>query len=77
MAAARAQQDRLVGGTHLSREIDAFCDEWIAANPCTSNLRPFVEAALAALKVNFCGQRDYDLMARFVMRAITKCVDPN
>ncbi len=77
MAAARAQQDRLVGGTNLSREIDAFCDDWISANPCTSNLRPFVEAALASLKAKFCGQRDYDLMARFVMRAITKCADPN
>lgn len=77
MAAARAQQDRLIGGTNLSKEIDAFCDEWIAANPWTSKLRPFVEAALAALKVNFSGHRDYDLLARFVMRAITKCVDPN
>ncbi|EIV2911324.1 TPA: DUF4297 domain-containing protein [Serratia marcescens] len=77
IAAARAQQDRLIGGTKLSNEIDTFCDEWIAANPWTSNLRPFVEAALAALKVKFCGHRDYDLMARFVMRAITKCVDQN
>ncbi|MGP2832039.1 dsDNA nuclease domain-containing protein [Serratia nevei] len=77
IAAARAQQDRLIGGTKLSNEIDTFCDEWIAANPWTSNLRPFVEAALAALKVKFCGHRDHDLMARFVMRAITKCVDQN
>lgn len=77
MAAARAQQDRLIGGTLLSKEIDTFCDGWIAANPLTSNLRPFVEAALAALRVKFCGHRDNDLMARFVMRAITKCVDQN
>lgn len=77
LAAARAQQDRLIGGNSLSRDIDTFCDDWIAANPWTSNLRPFVEAALAALKVKFSGYRDYDLMARFVMRAITKCVDPH
>lgn len=77
VAAARAQQDRLIGGTELSKEIDNFCDDWIAENPWTSNLRPFVEAALAALRVKFSGHRDYDLMARFVMRAITKCVDQN
>lgn len=77
VAAARAQQDRLLGGTELSKEIDNFCDAWIAANPWTSSLRLFVEAALAALKVKFSGHRDYDLMARFVMRAITKCVDQN
>ncbi|SPA34053.1 conserved hypothetical protein [Cupriavidus taiwanensis] len=77
VAAARAQQDRLLGGTELSKEIDNFCDAWIAANPWTSSLRLFVEAALAALKVKFSAHRDYDLMARFVMRAITKCVDQN
>lgn len=77
VAATRAQQDRLIGGTAASREIDDFSDAWIAANPPTSKLRPFVEAALAALKVQFSTHRDNDLMARFVMRAITKCVDPN
>ena len=77
IAAARAQQDRLIGGTAPSKEIDNFCDDWIATNPWTSNLRPSIEAALAALKVKFSGHRDYDLMARFVMRAITKCVDLN
>jgi hypothetical protein len=77
VAAARAQQDRLVGGTNVSREIDAFCDSWIAANPWSANLRPFVENALVALKGKCSGHRDYDLMARFIMRAITKCVDQN
>ena len=77
VAAARAQQDRLVGGTNLSREIDAFCDSWIAENPWSANLRPFVETALVALKGKFSGHRDHDLMARFIMRAITKCVDQN
>ena len=77
VAATRAQRDRLIGGTDVSREIDDFSDAWIAANPPTSKLRPFVEAALAELKVQFSAHRDYDLMARFVMRAITKCVDPN
>lgn len=77
VAATRAQRDRLVGGTDVSREIDDFSDAWIAGNPPTSKLRPFVEAALAELKVQFSAHRDNDLMARFVMRAITKCVDPN
>ncbi|MCA8336934.1 dsDNA nuclease domain-containing protein [Burkholderia multivorans] len=77
VAATRAQQERLAGGTDVSRQIDDFSDAWIAANPPTSKLRPFVEAALAELKVQFSGHRDHDLIARFVMRAITKCVDPN
>lgn len=77
VAATRAQQERLIGGTDVSREIDDFSDAWIAANPPTSKLRPFVEAALAVLKVQFSAHRDNDLIARFVMRAITKCVDPN
>ncbi|TFW09444.1 DUF4297 domain-containing protein [Oxalobacteraceae bacterium OM1] len=77
VAATRAQQERLIGGTAVSREIEDFCDAWIAANPPTSKLRPFVEAALAELKVQFSAHRDNDLIARFIMRAITKCVDPN
>lgn len=77
VAATRAQQDRLIGGTDVSRKIDDFSDAWIAANPPASKLRPFVEAALAELKAQFCAYRDNDLIARFVMRAITKCVDPN
>lgn len=77
VAATRAQQDRLIGGTTVSKAIDDFSDAWIATNPPTSKLRPYVEAALTELKVQFSAHRDYDLMARFVMRAITKCVDPN
>lgn len=77
IAASRVQQERLIGGTNVSREIDDFSDAWIAANPPTSKLRPYVEAALSELKVKFSALRDNDLMARFVMRAITKCVDPN
>jgi hypothetical protein len=77
VAATHAQRDRLIGGTKISREIDDFSDAWIAENPPTSKLRPFVEAALAELKVKFSAHRDNDLIARFVMRAITKCVDPN
>lgn len=75
VAATRAQRDRLIGGTDLFREIDHFSDAWLAANPPTSKLRPYIEAALTALKAQFSGHRDNDLMARFVMRAITKCVD--
>ncbi len=46
VAATRAQRDRLIGGTDVSREIDDISDAWIAANPPTSKLRPYVEAAL-------------------------------
>lgn len=77
IAATRAQQDRLTGGSEASREIDDFSDAWIAANPPTSKLRPFVEAALTELKVQFSTHRDNDLIGRFIMRAITKCADPN
>jgi hypothetical protein len=77
VAATRAQRDRLTGGTDVSREIDDFSDAWIAANPPTSKLRPYIDAALTELKVQFIAHRDNDLIARFVMRAITKCVDPN
>lgn len=76
-AATRVQQERLTGGNDISRKIDDFSDVWIAANPPTPKLRPFVEAALAELKVQFSAHRDADLIARFVMRAITTCVDPN
>ncbi|ANN73241.1 hypothetical protein BAU08_19510 [Bordetella bronchialis] len=77
VAATRAQQDRLIGGTVLSREIDHFSDAWLAVNPPTSKLRPYIEAALTALKTQFSGHHDNDLIGRFVMRAITKCVDQN
>lgn len=77
VAATRAQQDRLSGGNDLSREIDKFCDDFISANTGTLNLKPLVDLALTALKAKFKGHRDNDLLARFLMRAITKCVDPN
>lgn len=77
VAATRAQQDRLSGGNDLSREIDKFCDHFISANTGTLNLKSLVDLALTALKAKFNGYRDNDLIARFLMRAITKCVDPN
>lgn len=77
VAATRAQQDRLSGGNDLSREIDRFCDDFISANTGTLNLKPLVDLALTALKAKFKGHRHNDLIARFLMRAITKCVDPN
>ncbi|MFT0171478.1 dsDNA nuclease domain-containing protein [Paraburkholderia mimosarum] len=76
-AAARIARERLMGGNQLSRDIDEFCDNWIDANPPSANLRPYFDAALLALKTNFSGHRDAELLARFAMRAITKCVDPN
>lgn len=76
-AATRAQQDRLIGGTNISKEIDKFCDDWISANPLPINLQPYVKSALISLKAKFNGYRENELIARFLMRAITICVDPN
>lgn len=75
--AARVQQERLLGGTDLSRKIDYFSDEWLKANSPTTELRPYIEAALTAIKAEFSGRREIELKARFVMRAITKCVGQN
>lgn len=75
VAATRAQQDRLIGGTESSREIDNFADDWLNRNSSESKLRPYLDTALAVLKARFSGYRDNDLLGRFVMRAISKCVD--
>ncbi|WP_185732489.1 dsDNA nuclease domain-containing protein [Burkholderia sp. Bp8963] len=77
VAAARVARERLTGGNDLSRDIDDFSDNWVDANPCGATLRPYLAAALSALKATFSDHRDDELTARFVMRAIAKCVDPN
>ncbi|MGE4664120.1 dsDNA nuclease domain-containing protein [Yersinia enterocolitica] len=75
--ATKAQQDRLSGGNNLSKEIDKFCDIWISDNHPPAKLLPYVTSALDSLKENYNGHRESELIARFIMRAITICVDPN
>lgn len=71
MAAARAAAERLTGTSTEAQAIDAFCDDWAQANACGSDLRPYVDAALVAMKAQFGQYRDEELLARFVMRAVT------
>jgi hypothetical protein len=77
MSAARVVRERLTGLSQEAQAIDNFCDNWANSNVCGSNLKPYLDAALSALKANFSGYRDEELLARFVMREITKCVDQN
>jgi len=71
MAAARTAAERLTGASPEAFEIDAFCDSWAQANACGSDLKPYVDAALVAMKARFGQFRDEELLARFVMRAVT------
>lgn len=75
--ATKAQQERLSGGKNLSMEIDKFCDKWISEKSFPVELKPYVTSALVSLKEKFNGHRENELIARFIMRAITICVDPN
>lgn len=71
MAAARTAAERLTGASPEAFEIDAFCDSWAQANACGPDLKPYVDAALVAMKARFGQFRDEELLARFVMRAVT------
>ncbi len=71
VAAARAAAEQLTGASPEAQAIDAFCDNWIQTNSSGPDLRPYVDAALVAIKAHFGGYRDEDLLARFVMRAVT------
>lgn len=75
--ATKVQQERLSGGNSLSMDIDKFCDKWIAERSFPVKLRPYITSALPSLKEKFNGHRESELIARFIMRAITICVDPN
>lgn len=70
MAAARAAAERLTGASSEAQAIDAFCDYWAQTNPCGPDLRPYIDAALVAMKAHFGQYRDEELLARFVMRAV-------
>lgn len=71
MAAAKVAAERLTGPSPEAHSIDLFCDSWAQTNACGPNLKPYVDAALVAMKANFGQYRDEELLARFVMRVMT------
>lgn len=76
--AARVVREQLTGATlPVVQFLHDFCDVWLDANARGLGLRPYFEAGLAALRQDFSSFRDAELLARFAMRAIKKCVDPN
>lgn len=76
--AARVVREQLTGATlPVVQSLHDSCDVWLDANARGLGLRPYFEAGLAALRQDFSSFRDAELLARFAMRAIKKCVDPN
>lgn len=76
--AARVVREQLTGSTLVAvQPLHDFCDAWLDSSTRGSELLPYFEAALSAMKKDFSGFRDAELLARFAMRAIKKCVDPN
>lgn len=76
--ATRVICEQLTGATLSAvRPLHDYCDAWLDSNARGPDLLPYFEAALTALKNKFGGFRDAELLGRFAMRAIKKCVDPN
>lgn len=76
--AARVVREQLTGAALPTvLPLHDFCDAWLDANQRGSCLLPYFKAALSAMKVDFGSFRDAELLARFAMRAIKKCVDQN
>lgn len=76
--AARVTREQLTGATLTAvQRLHDYCDTWLDSNSPGPGLRPYFETALAALREEFGDFRDAELLARFAMRAIKKCVDPN
>lgn len=76
--AARIVREQLTGATLPTvQPLHDFCDTWIDFNASGSSLLNYFEMALSVLKKNFSDFRDAELLARFAMRAIKKCVDQN
>lgn len=74
----RVVREQLTGATLPTvQPLHDCCDAWLDSNAPGPDLRPYFEAALATLKEGFSGFRDAELLARFAMRAIKKCVDLN
>lgn len=76
--AARVVREQLTGAALPTvQPLHDFCDAWLDSNARGSGLLPYFETALFTLRKNFSGFRDAELLARFAMRAIKKCVDQN
>lgn len=76
--AARVVREQLTGATLPTvQPLHDFCDAWLDSNARGSDLLPYFEMALSTLMKKFSGFRDAELLARFAMRAIKKCVDQN
>ncbi len=74
----RVAREQLTGATLPTvQPLHDCCDAWLDSNARGPDLRPYFEAALATLRKEFSGFRDVELLARFAMRAIKKCVDLN
>ncbi|WP_417502233.1 dsDNA nuclease domain-containing protein [Marinobacter sp.] len=77
MYATRIVREQLAGSGMATDQFNDFCDDWLDSNSPGPQIRPYCDLALAALKIKFSGFRDEEILARFLMRAIKKCVDPN
>lgn len=76
--ATRIIREQLTGvSLPIIKTLHDYCDYWIDSNTRGPELRPYFETALTALKNEFSGVRDAELLARFAMRAIKKCMVPN
>lgn len=77
--ATRLAREQLTGITAETQSIYDFCDGWIAKNPLTANtlLIDWCADAIGQIKVNFNDCSNNELMARFLMRVVVKCVDPS
>ncbi len=76
--AARLFREKLLATTPASHKtINEFCDQWIVTKPPSSKLLPYFESGLAALKTEFNGIRDAELLTHFALRAIKSCVVQN
>lgn len=75
--ATRIVREQLEGSTLTIDQFNDFCDDWLDSNSPGPNIRPYCDSALVVLRNKFSGFRDEELLARFLMRAIKKCVDPN
>lgn len=77
ICAARIVREQLEGNPLTINQFNDFCDDWLDSNSPGPQLRPYCDSALAVLKNQFGDFRNDELLARFLMRAIKKCVDPN
>lgn len=76
--AANILREQLTGTLpNIAKDVDAACDSWVATNKCGSSPKQYLEAGAAAMKGLFSTQPEEELMARLLIRALKRCVDPN